>query len=343
MYSLHLIRIGVKFVVLVCFVSRVCSGLRCYTGESHKNDLLDHTDENLEKTFCSRKYQPQQQFRDDDDTISSILMRNISDNLALSETADVTNNCLIFYNPSTDVAEFSCDEDNICAGATFTKQTSMCHKGVRGSLFCCQGDLCNFQSYMRRLSPPQASSICYNGTNSGKIALNEVVCKSSWCYQSATFMSNSRLIEQKFGCEDRCAEPEFELNGATCREVFLHGGMHQRICYCSADRCNSRVHPITSSPVDSGPHLLPPTVSPSLKMHDPNDGQDWRFTRKQWFVMSWVSTAVLGLLLLSLVVIVVRRRRQEQSATSGGSIPYSQLNNETGEQKEPLNYAAVNA
>lgn len=42
------------------------------------------------------------------------------------ESTEITN-CVIFYKTASDTADFACDHDNICSGATEIKQTSVSH------------------------------------------------------------------------------------------------------------------------------------------------------------------------------------------------------------------------
>lgn len=334
-FQLHTV---LKLLVIVCIASRACYGLRCFMGVSHLNAPVENVDSVGEPEVfqCSNVYQHQQEIIKQNEDGSMTTHINVSYSLHSSESADVSatevTNCIVFYNANKDKADFACDYDNICGDATQTKQTSVCHKGSRGSLFCCQGDLCNTKSHIRHMSRPQAATICYNGTNSGSVDIGETHCKSSWCYQSSTYMANSRLIEQKFGCDAECDDQDFELTESTCRQKLMHGGIHQRICYCSTDRCNSVVNRIAPGSSDTEPGHFPSTLPPYLRMHNPDVDEDRHrdhMTRRWLMFGSWIGAGVFGLLLLSLIGMAVHRCRQLRATRI--SFSYSQLDDDVAE------------
>lgn len=332
---------GLKLIVTICIAIRICYGLKCNMGVSHKNSpAVDGAGELMEVQCSSKHFHQLEQANDllnDEQSLPTDFNISYSHGAADGSSDEVTN-CFIFYNAIKDKADFACDYDNICSDAQQTKQTSVCHKGGRGSLFCCQGDLCNTKSYIQHLSPPQAATICYNGTNSGvnSVDISETRCKSSWCYQSATYMENNRLLEQKFGCDAECDELEFELSESTCRQKFLHGGMTQRICYCATDRCNSVVTRIAPGSADTEPGHFPATVPPYLKMHNPEYDQDrphGHMMKRRWMMLGGcIGTAVFGLLLISLLAVVIHRCRRQRARKV--SFSYSQLEDDTA---EPIN------
>jgi len=120
-------------------------------------------------------------------------------------------------------------------------------------------------------------------------------------------------------------------------QIFLHGGVHQRICYCSVDRCNSQIHPITSGSSDTEPGRFPQTVPPYLKMHDPDEDEVRGLHRgkKRWIMLvGWVSAGTLGVLSISLVALLIHRCRQ-QRVNRKESFTYAQLTEDTTDLEQP--------
>jgi hypothetical protein len=149
-------------------------------------------------------------------------------------------------------------------------------------------------------------------------------------------MANDRLVEQKFGCDVACTGMEVtELSESICIQKSLHGGIHQRICYCSSDRCNSEVRAILpesflNPPVKDGEPRGPPrhVYNPDRDHHHNtdyrNDG-DWmvQMIRRQQVltVVWWIVLGLMFMLVVTTICIVAIRcwqRVANNRRASGG-------------------------
>lgn len=268
----NLFELCLQSVVFCLMCDRLFAVRQCYIGVTHKSSE-NHTE--LEGAECSNQTQGQH------------------------KTSGQLTSCFIFYDTIADSAEFGCDDENVCNSGQ-PLQNSMCYKQVRGSLYCCSGDLCNAASRLYHMNPPQAHITCYSGTNDGRLHIDEIRCPYS-CYSETLRLRGGQLLNETFGCDNRC-DSSFSSTDR-CRQTTSPDGVLRRSCTCSKDRCNHNVHLMPPDVFDSSVTTSRPLI---VSMNNPLWDRKHSSTSdgSHWLVPFIVILVGLGLLVLSAIAVV---------------------------------------